>query len=62
MSRRKIFAIYIGGDFAILGGVLWCFFHRLTPRQYFFPAIAFFLLNGLWLIWMTIRHTPPGNP
>ncbi len=60
MSRAKIFTIYILLDVLIIAGVVWGVFHRLPVRQYFIPAAVLFVLGGIWLIVMTIRHTPPG--
>jgi hypothetical protein len=59
MPRFKIFAIYITVDLAIVAGCLWCFFRRIPARQFLVPAIVLFSLNGLWLVWMTIRNMPP---
>jgi len=61
MSRPKIYATYISLDLAIAAGVVWCVFHRIPVGKYLILAAVLFVLNGLWLIVMTIRHTPPGG-
>jgi hypothetical protein len=58
MSKLKIFSIFIIVDLAIVAGCIWAAFHRIPTRQFFFPAIILFILNGLWLIWATVRNTP----
>jgi hypothetical protein len=59
MSRAKIYALYVFIDLAIVAGVVWCVFARWPVRQYLVPAAVLFVLNGLWLVVMTIRNTPP---
>lgn len=59
MSRAKILIAYIVVDLLIVGGVLWCVFHQVTVSKYFFPAVLLFMLNGAWLVVMTVRKTPP---
>jgi hypothetical protein len=59
MSRAKIFAIYIVIDLLIVAGVVWCVFQRVPMGKYLLPAIALFVVNGLWLVVMTLRNTPP---
>jgi len=59
MSRAKIFVIYVLLDLAIIGGVVWCAFQRIPVAKYLIPAVVLFVLNGLWLVVMTLRHTPP---
>ena len=62
MSRLKIFGVYIAMDFLIIGGVPWAAFGERWPtRKFFIPAIVLFAINGLWLIVMTVKHTPPGG-
>jgi hypothetical protein len=62
MSRLRIFVVYIALDFLIIAGVLWAAFaERLPARQFMIPAILLFAVNGLWLIVMTVRNTPPGG-
>ena len=61
MSRSKIYAIYILLDLAIVAGVVWCAFQRIPVGKYLVPAVVLFVLNGLWLVVMTIRHTPPHS-
>jgi hypothetical protein len=59
MSRPRIYATYILLDLLIVAGVVWCAFARWPVRQYLLPAAALFVVNGVWLVVMTIRHTPP---
>jgi hypothetical protein len=61
MSRGWIFLIYILVDLAIVAGVVWCVFQRIPVAKYFIPATVLFVLNGLWLIAMTVRKTPPSR-
>ncbi len=62
MSRLTIFGVYIAVDFLIIAGVLWLAFGERWPaRQFFIPAIVLFAMNGLWLIVMTVKNTPPGG-
>jgi nucleoside permease NupC len=61
MSRTQIFTIFILIDLAIVAGVLFCAFQRLPVGKYLIPAIVLFVLNGLWLVVMTIRTTPPRS-
>ena len=58
MSRRWIFTIYILIDLAIVAGVVWCVFQRLPAGKYFIPAVILFVLNGVWLVVMTLKKTP----
>jgi hypothetical protein len=60
-SRTKIYVTYILFDLAIVAGVVWCVFQRIPVAKYLIPAAVLFVLSGLWLIVMTIRHTPPGQ-
>jgi hypothetical protein len=58
MSRAQIFTIFILIDLAIVGGVVWCVFQHVPVSKYFFPAVLLFLLNGVWLVVMTVKKTP----
>ncbi|HEU4415956.1 MAG TPA: hypothetical protein VFT65_14315 [Candidatus Angelobacter sp.] len=58
MSRAWILGIYIVVDLAIVAGVVWCVFQHVPVSKYFFAAILLFLLNGAWLVVMTVRKTP----
>jgi hypothetical protein len=60
MTRAKIFTIYIAFDLLIVAGVVSCVFQRWPVRQYLLPAIALFVLGGVWLIVMTVRNTKIG--
>ena len=59
MSRTKIYVAYVLFDLVIVAGVVWCAFQRIPVAKYLIPAVVLFVLNGLWLVVMTIRHTPP---
>jgi hypothetical protein len=59
MSWAKIFTIYISIDLLIVIGVVWCVFQRIPASKYLIPAAALFVLNGIWLMLVTIRNTPP---
>jgi hypothetical protein len=61
MSRTKILAIYIAIDLLIVAGVVWCVFQRVPVGKYFLPAVLLFMLNGVWLVVMTVRKTPPRH-
>jgi hypothetical protein len=60
MSRVKILFVYVAIDLLIVGGVVWCVFQHMPVSKYFFPAVLLFMLNGAWLVVMTVRKTPPG--
>ncbi len=60
MSRGSIFAVFILVDLAIVTGVLWCVFLHIPVSKYLVAAILLFVLNGAWLVVMTVRKTPPG--
>ena len=59
MSRTAIYFAYILLDLAIVAGVVWCAFQRIPIGKYLIPAVVLFVLNGLWLVVMTVRHTLP---
>jgi len=61
MSRTKIFALYVVFDLLIVAGVVWCAFQKMPVAKYLIPAAVLFMLSGVWLVLMTIRHTPPGQ-
>jgi hypothetical protein len=61
MSRVKILFVYVAIDLLIVGGVVWCVFQHMPVSKYFFPAVLLFMLNGAWLVVMTVRKTPPGS-
>ena len=61
MARAKIFIAYVVIDLLIVGGVVWCVFQHVPVSKYFFPAVLLFMLNGVWLVVMTVRKTPPGG-
>lgn len=59
MSRVNILFVYVAIDLLIVGGVVWCVFQHMPVSKYFFPAVLLFMLNGAWLVVMTVRKTPP---
>jgi hypothetical protein len=59
MSRGWIFSIYVFIDLAIVAGVLWCVSRRVPAAKYLLAAGLLFAVNGLWLVVMTVRKTPP---
>ena len=61
MSRGWIFSVFILIDLAIVAGVVWCVFQRVPANKYLVPAAVLFVLNGIWLVVMTIRSTPSGG-
>ena len=61
MSKAKIFVIFVLIDLAIVGGCVWSAFHRIPVRVFLVPAILLFSINGLWLVWITLKKTPPGE-
>lgn len=61
MSKVRIFSIFISVELAIIGTCIWLAFHRFPLRDFIIPAALLFSVNGLWLIWMTLRHTPPRD-
>ena len=61
MSRTKIYVTYVLFDLAIVAGVVWCVFHRISVGKCLIPAAVLFVLSGLWLVVMTLRHTPQGQ-
>jgi hypothetical protein len=58
MAKGKIFAIYIAIDLLIVAGVVWCVFERIAASRFLLPAATLFVLNGVWLIVVTVRNTP----
>lgn len=61
MSRGTIFAIYVVVNLLIVSGAVWCAFHHWPVMKYLVPAAVLFVLNGVWLVVMTLRNTPPGS-
>jgi hypothetical protein len=61
LSRGKIFATYVVINLLIVGGAVWCAFHRWPVSKYLVPVAILFVLNGVWLVVMTLRNTPPGG-
>jgi hypothetical protein len=59
MSRIKTIIVYVVIDLLIVAGVLWCVFQHVPVSKYFFPAVLLFMANGVWLVVMTVRKTPP---
>ncbi|HKD78275.1 MAG TPA: hypothetical protein VKH81_01180 [Candidatus Angelobacter sp.] len=61
MSRGRIFTIFVLLDLAIIAGVVWCVFQHVPVGRYLIPAFILFTLNGVWLVFMTVRNTPPRS-
>lgn len=61
VSKTKIFVIFIVIDLTIVAACVWAAFDRIPVRKFLLPAILLFALNGLWLVWMTVRNTPSRN-
>ncbi|MGE5321794.1 MAG: hypothetical protein ACM3SW_02975 [Actinomycetota bacterium] len=61
MPKIRILAIYTVIDLLIGVGVVWCVLRGISVSRYLIPATALFVLNGVWLLVMVIRTTPPGN-
>lgn len=61
MTRTGIFAIFVTIDLAIVAGCVWSAFHHVPVRVYLFPAILLFCISGLWLVWITLKNTPPRS-
>jgi hypothetical protein len=61
MSRAKVLIAYVVIDLLIVAGVVWCVFQGVAVSKYLPPAIFLFVVNGLWLVVMTVRKTPPGS-
>ena len=59
MTRAKIFTAYIAVDLLIVAGVVWCVFQHIPVSKYLLPAFGLFVLNGIWLVVMTVKATPP---
>ena len=59
MSRVKILFVYVAIDLVIVGGVVWCVFHSVPVGTYLIPAATLFVLNGVWMVVVTLRNTPP---
>jgi hypothetical protein len=58
MPKIRILVIYGTIDLLIGAGVVWCVLQRMPVGRYLIPAAVLFVLNGLWLLWMTVKHTP----
>jgi len=58
VTKLKIITIFVIVELAIIGAVIWAAFHHLPARRYLLTAILLFSLNGLWLVWMTVKNTP----
>ena len=42
----------------IAAGVVWGAFNQWPAREYIVPAGVLFVINGVWLVVMTVRETP----
>lgn len=59
MPKGRILAIYIVIDLLIGGGLVWCVLAGMPVSRYFIPAAVLFVLNGVWLVVMMVKSTPP---
>ncbi|HET9181178.1 MAG TPA: hypothetical protein VFP59_03515 [Candidatus Angelobacter sp.] len=61
MPKIEILVIYIVVDLLIGAGVIWCVLRGVPVSKYLIPATVLFVLNGVWLLVMVIRTTPPRS-
>jgi hypothetical protein len=61
MPKIRILVIYCVVDLVIGAGVVWCVLQHIRLMDYLIPATVLFVANGVWLLVMVIRTTPPGN-
>ena len=61
MPRVIIFGLYIVIDLLIVAGVVWCSFQKVPVSKYLFPSIGLFIANGIWLVVITVKKTPPRS-
>ncbi|MGH9568197.1 MAG: hypothetical protein ACRD4F_01060 [Candidatus Angelobacter sp.] len=60
MSIAKRIVLYVLLDVVILAGLIWAaFIARWPAREVVIPATLLFVLNGIWLIVMAVKNTPP---
>jgi hypothetical protein len=59
MPKIRILVIYAVIDLLIGAGVVWCVLRGVPVSKYLVPAAVLFVLNGIWLVVMTVRSTPP---
>lgn len=58
MSRGWIFTIFTLVDLIIVCGVIWCAFLKVPAGKILTGAAILFVLNGVWLVVMTVKSTP----
>ena len=61
MPKIKILVIYAVIDLLIGAGVVWCVLQRISFSKFLVPATVLFVLNGIWLLVMVVRTTPPRS-
>lgn len=61
MPKTRILVIYAAIDLLIGAAVVWCVLQRIPVSKYLIPATVLFVLNGIWLLVMVVRTTPPGH-
>jgi hypothetical protein len=61
MPKLKILVIYAVIDLLIGAAVVWCVLQRIPVSKFLLPATLLFVLNGIWLVVMVIRTTPPRS-
>ena len=53
--------IYAVIDLLIGAAVIWCVLQRVPVSKFLIPATVLFVLNGIWLLVMVVKTTPPGQ-
>ena len=61
MPKIKILVIYAVIDLLIGAGVVWCVLQRIPFSKFLVPATVLFVLNGIWLLVIVVRTTPPRS-
>lgn len=61
MPKTRILVIYAVIDLLIGAGVIWCVLQRIPVSKFLIPATVLFVLNGIWLLVMVVKTTPPGH-
>ena len=60
MPKTRILVIYAVIDLLIGAAVIWCVLQRIPVSKFLIPATVLFVLNGIWLLVMVVKTTPPG--
>jgi len=59
MPKTRILVIYSVIDLLIGAAVVWCVLQRIPLSKFLIPATVLFVLNGIWLLVMVVKTTPP---